>query len=98
MLHRIAREVDRTNVVAVDEGGTLELVVELLEKLVQLGGLGHAVGHSTILGLSAGARKDMLSLGGPGDDVGAQEYCITESEAACVGAASSVSVGVDQKL
>ena len=44
------REIDRANVVAVDEGGTLEGAVELLEKLAQLIGLDHTVGHSTVLG------------------------------------------------
>jgi hypothetical protein len=40
--------------------------VELLEKLAQPGGLGHVVGHSAVLDLSAGARDDRLALGGPG--------------------------------
>jgi hypothetical protein len=55
MLHRIGGEVDRADVVAVDEGNTLEGVVELLEKLSEPGGLGHAVGHNAVLSLSAGA-------------------------------------------
>jgi hypothetical protein len=46
MLHGIGREVDRADVVAVDEGGTLEGAMELLEKLAHLGGLYHAVAHS----------------------------------------------------
>jgi nucleoside-triphosphatase THEP1 len=33
MLHEIGREVDHTYVVAIDEGGTLEGAMELLEKL-----------------------------------------------------------------
>jgi hypothetical protein len=32
-----------------------------LEKMVEPGGLGHAVGHNTVLGLSAGARDDDVS-------------------------------------
>jgi nucleoside-triphosphatase THEP1 len=46
MLHGIGREVDRADVVAVDEGGTLEGAMELLEKLAHLGGLYHAGAHS----------------------------------------------------
>jgi hypothetical protein len=53
MLHEIGGEVDRVDVVVVDEGGTLEGAVELMEKLAQLGGLCHAVGHSAVTGLHA---------------------------------------------
>jgi hypothetical protein len=37
MLHGFGREIDRADVVVVDKGGTLEGVVELLEKLAWLG-------------------------------------------------------------
>jgi hypothetical protein len=62
MLHKVDGEVDHTDVVAVDEGGALEGVVELLKKLTELRGLGHAVGHNAVLGLSAGAGYDELLL------------------------------------
>ena len=71
MLHGIGGEVDHADVVAVDEGYMLEGVVELLEKLVEPGGLCHIVGHNAVLDLSARARDDGLPLGGPGDEVGA---------------------------
>ena len=45
--------------------------MELLEKLAQPGGLAHVIGHNAVLGPYAGARDDMLVLGGPGDKVGA---------------------------
>jgi hypothetical protein len=57
MLHGIGGEIDRADVVAVDEGGMLEGAVELLEKLAQPGGLGHAVGHSAVLRYSASALE-----------------------------------------
>jgi hypothetical protein len=84
------------DVVAVDEDGTLEVVVELWEKLAQPRGLGHAVGHSTVLGLSAGVRDDRLALGGPGDEVGAQEHGVSGSGPARVGTTSLV--GVDHEF
>jgi hypothetical protein len=71
VMHGIGGEVDDADVVAVDEGGTLKGVVELVEKLAHLGGLGHVVGHSAILGLGTGAGDDRLPLGSPGDEVGA---------------------------
>jgi hypothetical protein len=70
MLHKVGEEVDRADVVAVDEGGALEGIVELVEELAQPGGLWHAVGHGTVLGLSAGARDDGLTLGRPRDKIG----------------------------
>jgi hypothetical protein len=66
MLHRIGGDVDRADVIAVDEGGTLERVVELLQKPAWPGSLGHVVGHSTIHGVSTRARDNELSLDGPG--------------------------------
>lgn len=68
MPHEIGGEIERANVVVVDESGALEGVVELLEKLVESGGIVHAVGHNTVL--STRARDDWLSLGYLGDDVG----------------------------
>lgn len=70
MPHEIGGEIERANVVVVDESGALEGVVELLEKLVESGGIVHAVGHNTVLSLSTRARDDWLSLGYLGDDVG----------------------------
>jgi hypothetical protein len=92
------RKIDRADVVAVDEGGTLEGAVKLLEKLAQLGGLGHAVGHNAVPGLSVGARDNSLALGDPGDKVGAQEHDVTGSGPTHVGTTSPVSVSVDHEL
>jgi hypothetical protein len=72
--------------------------VELVEKLEQPGGLCQAVGHSAVLGLHAGARDDGLSLGGLGDEAGAQEHGITGSGSARVGTTSPVSAGVGHEL
>jgi hypothetical protein len=98
MLHRIGGEVDGADVVAVDEGGTLEWAVELVEELAQPGGLRHTVGYGAVLSLCAGAGDDGLPLGSPGDEVGAQEYGIAGSGSACVGAAGLVGIGVDHEL
>jgi hypothetical protein len=98
MLHEIGGEVDRVDVVVVDECGALEGAMELLEKLAQLRGLCDVVGHRAILGLCAGVRDDGLPIGGLGDKVGTQEHVIAESGPACVGAASPVSIDVAHKL
>jgi hypothetical protein len=51
-----------------------------------------------VLGLRARAGDDRLLLGGPGDEVGAQEQGITESGPAHVRTTSLVSVGLDHEL
>jgi hypothetical protein len=58
MLDKVGGEVDCADIVAVDEGGTLERVVELLEKLAKLGGLGHTIDHNIVLA-SALERETM---------------------------------------
>jgi hypothetical protein len=93
MLRGIGEELDRADIVEVDEGDALKVAVELVEKLVQPGGLSHAVGHDAVLGARAG--YDGLPLGGLGGEVGAQEHDITRGGTTRVGVASPVSVGVD---
>jgi hypothetical protein len=88
MLHGVGGEVDRTDVVTVDESGTLKGTAELVEELAQPGGLCHTVGHGTVLGLSAGARDDGLPLGGPRDEVGTQEHGVAGGGTARVGTAN----------
>jgi hypothetical protein len=98
MLHGIDGEVDDADVVALDEGGALKGAVELVEELAHLGGLCHVVGHNAVLGLCAGVGDDGLPLGGPRDEVGAQEYGIAEGGPTRVRTASPVSVGLDHKF
>jgi hypothetical protein len=91
MLHGIGGEVDRADVVAVDEGGTLKGTVELVEELSQLGGLCQ-------YSASALEQDNGLPFGGPRDEVGAQEHGVTGGGPARVGTASPVSVGVYHEL
>jgi hypothetical protein len=58
MLHEVGGEVDCADIVAVDEGEALEGALEFLEKLVEPGGLDHAIGQSAVPVLSAGAGDD----------------------------------------
>jgi hypothetical protein len=95
MLHVIGVEVDRDDVVIVDEAGALEKVVELEEKLAQAGGLCHAVGHNR----RAVERETTDNcLAGQETRFGAQDHDITESGSAHVGTGNPVSVGVDYEL
>jgi hypothetical protein len=83
MLHEIGGEVDRDDIVALDEASALEGAMELVEKLAQPGGLCHTVGHNTVVGLHAGVGDDGLPLGSLGDEVGTQEHGITGSGPTC---------------
>jgi hypothetical protein len=55
VLHGIGDKVDRADIVAVDECGTREGVMELLEHVTEPGRLRHVVCYNAILDLSAGA-------------------------------------------
>jgi hypothetical protein len=76
MLNGVGGEVHGADIVAVDEGAPRWWGLELVKQLTQLGGLSHAVGNSMILGFSAGAGDDGLSLGRPGNQVVPQEHRI----------------------
>jgi hypothetical protein len=62
MLNGVDGEVHDADVVAVDNGAPRRRGLELMEQLSQPSGLSHAVGNGTILGLSAGAGDDGMSL------------------------------------
>jgi hypothetical protein len=69
MLNGVGGEVHGADVVVVDKGALRRWGLKLVEQLSQPSGLSHAVGNSTILGLSARARDDGLPLGRPGNQV-----------------------------
>jgi hypothetical protein len=62
MLNGVSGEVHGADIVTVDKCASRRRGLELVEQLTQPGGLSHAVGNSTILGLSAGAGDDSLPL------------------------------------
>jgi hypothetical protein len=76
MLNEIGGEVHDADIVTVDKSAPRRQGLELMEQLMQPSGLSHAVGNSTILGLSAGAGDDGLPLGRPGNQVVPQKHRI----------------------
>jgi hypothetical protein len=50
--------------------------MELLEEMSEPTSFGHAIDHDVILSLGARSGDDVLTLGGPGDEVVAEEYNI----------------------
>jgi hypothetical protein len=73
---RVGGEVHDADIVTIDKCALRWWGLELVEQLMQPGGLSHAVGNGTILGLSAGAGDDNLPLGRPGNQVVPQEHHI----------------------
>jgi hypothetical protein len=63
MLNGVGGEVHDADIVAVGKCAPRRRGLELVEQLTQSGGLSHAVGNDTILGLSARAGDDGLPLG-----------------------------------
>ena len=68
MMYWVSGEVDRRDVVAVDDHGTVNRARELLKQLAKPRKLGDDVGHRTILSLSIGTRDRRLPLGRPRDE------------------------------
>jgi hypothetical protein len=77
MLNEFGREVYDADVVTVDKGAPRRRGLELVEQLSHPSGISHTIGNDMILGLSAGARDDGLSLGRPENQVVPQEHRIT---------------------
>ena len=67
MMNRVGREVDRRNIVTVDNRGLVNRRQELMQKLTKPGTLGDDVGNGAVLRFSTGAGDNGLSLGRPGD-------------------------------
>jgi hypothetical protein len=76
MLNEVGGEVYGADIVAVDQGAPRRRGLELVEQLMQLGGLSHTIGNDTIFGIGAGAGDDGLPLGRPGNQVAPQEHRI----------------------
>jgi hypothetical protein len=69
MLDGVDGEVDRANVVVVDQGGPRQEVMQLQKQLTEPARLHHTVGHCTVLHLSTQIRDDVVALRGSRDEV-----------------------------
>jgi hypothetical protein len=76
MLNEVGGEVDRADVVAIDQGAPRQRTLEFMEQLPQPSGFSHTIGDDTVLGLHAGMGDDSLPFGRPGHQIGSQEDCI----------------------
>jgi hypothetical protein len=98
VLNRVGGEVDGVDVVAVDQSGPRQGVVQLHKQLMKPTHVCHTVGHDVVLCLSAQTRDDALTLRGPGHEVVAQEQRVAQSGPASVGTTGPVSINVDNEV
>ena len=63
MLNRVAGEIDRADVVTINNSGTLKWTVELHEQLAQPISFRNTIGGSAVLSLSAGPGHCILPFG-----------------------------------
>jgi hypothetical protein len=98
VLHRVGGEVDGTDVVAVDQRALKKRVMELGQELAEPRGLGHAIGHGTVLRLGTGAGGHLLTLGQPGHQVAAQEDSVARGGASSIWTSCPISINIDNHL
>jgi hypothetical protein len=72
--------------------------MELLEELPEPTSFGHAVGHDVILSLDARSGDNVLALGGPGDEVVADEHSVARGIPVCIRATRPVRIRVNRQL
>ena len=98
MLHRIAREVNSTDVITIDQGGTMRRVAKLGKQLAEPSSFSNTICHITILGLCTRPGDCLLMLGGPGHQIVPKEHCVTGGGTSSVRTAGPVSISVDDQL
>ena len=98
MMNRVGREVDRRNIVTVDNLGLVNWRQELMQKLTKPGTLGDDVGNGAVLCFSTGAGDNRLPLGRPGDEGWSKIDAITRGRAARVRAAGPIGVRISRHV
>jgi hypothetical protein len=68
MMLGVGGEVDGDDVVAADQSGPWQGVVQVHKQLTKPAHLCHVIGHSALLRLNARTGDDVMSLQGPGDE------------------------------
>ena len=77
VLNGVGRHVHSADVVAVNQSSATQRCAKLSEEQAQPGDLSDDISNRTVLGLGTGAGDCILTLGRLGDQVIAQEDCIT---------------------
>jgi hypothetical protein len=72
--------------------------MELLEELPEPTSFSHAAGHGVILSLGAQSGNDVPALGGPEDEVVAEEHSIARGAPTCIRTTHPVRIHVDRQF
>jgi hypothetical protein len=94
MVDRISSQIDSANIVAVHDGHRSNRCVELLEKLTKPIALGDGMRNRAVLSLSTGTGHRRLALGGPRDQIVAEDDAVAGHRAPGVWTARPVRVEV----
>ena len=94
MLHGVGGEVHGAHVVAVDDRRSIRRTPKLVQKLAQPTRLGHDIGHGPVFRLRAGPGDGLLPLGGPRDEIVADEDAVARRGLAGVRTTRPVGVRV----
>jgi hypothetical protein len=98
VLNGVGGEVDGADVVAVDENALRQQSMELLEELPEPTNFSYAVGHGVILSLGARAGDDVLTLGGPGDEIVTEKHSVARGGPTCIRVTRPVRIRVNRQL
>ena len=98
VLNGVSGEVDCTDVVIINNGGTAKGTTKLTQKLAEPTGFSNAIGHGVILGLSTRTGHYQLALGRPGDEIVPKEDSIIGGRLPSIKASGPISIGVNYKI
>jgi len=92
MVDRVGGHVHRTHIVAVDNGGTMKSMMNILQQLTKPTTLGNNVCYRSIFGLYTGVGNRSLTLGEPVDKVITEVNAVAKCGATRVGTASPIRI------
>ena len=98
MLNGVTSEIGSTDVITIYNGGSGGRVFKLKEKLAQPTGPGDTICNTSIFRFGTGAGGGGLPLGGPGDEVGAEENTKPRSGLLCVRAPRPINISVRDEI
>jgi hypothetical protein len=98
VLDGVGWEVDVADIVTVDESVLQQRSIELLQELSEPTCFNHAIDNDAILNLGARAGDNVLTIGGPWDEVVVEEHSIARGGPACIRPTRPIHICVDCQL
>jgi hypothetical protein len=98
VLNWVGGEVDSTDIIAADEAGSVERMVEFLKKLPEPGNLSNTICNGSVFSFSAGSGDGGLTFRGLGHKAVTKKESVTRGGTASVRASGPIRIGVNHKL